>query len=265
MFFQKANGLLSFGNRLAAVLLSGLVIACSDKNEASNDQFAFADEAAFETAVKDFIVNNPEVILESMGRLREKQQRAQNAELEANIARVLNVLEDGSEANVIGNPDGDITLVEFFDFRCGYCRRGFKDIQALVANYPNLKVVHWQYPLLDGDETDISTMAARAAVAAGLQGKYEDFYMAMMGSDEQISPDFILATALGLGLDEETFKADIASDAVIQKVDASLTFGNQIGIGGTPTYILAGNVFPGAVGYDRLAQVIENAKAADPS
>ncbi|WP_108789684.1 DsbA family protein [Erythrobacter sp. Alg231-14] len=154
---------------------------------------------------------------------------------------------------VIGNPEGSKVLVEFTDYNCPYCQASLADVQQLVDEDPDLKVVMREWPIFEGSEG-----AARMALAAGLQGKYREFHEKIFELGPT-SPATVETAARAIGLDMEQARADAASEAVSVELVRNLTFAQSLGFSGTPAFIAVDTPLAGAVGYDRLKEALDNA------
>ena len=152
---------------------------------------------------------------------------------------------------VIGNPEGSKVLIEFTDYNCGYCRASLADVQRLVAEDPELKVVLREWPIFQGSED-----AARMALAAGFQGKYREFHEGMFALGDT-SPQGVETVARGIGLDMERARADAASEAVTLELIGNETLARTLGFTGTPAFVAVDTPIGGAVGYERLKAALE--------
>ncbi len=155
---------------------------------------------------------------------------------------------------MIGNPKGNVTLVEFFDYNCGYCKRALEDVSALIKNDPNLKVVLKELPILSPGSVE----AARVAVAVRMQNpaKYWDFHRALLGGRGEANMARALAAAQAAGLDVERIKKDISNPEVDATLAESEQLAKALQIGGTPSYVLGDQLIPGALPHDRMAVAI---------
>jgi protein-disulfide isomerase len=155
-----------------------------------------------------------------------------------------------------GNPDGDVTLVEFFDYRCTYCRRVVSSMQALLQEDRKLRIVFKELPVLGED----SVRAARAALAAERQGRYTPFHFALMTS-EDLSPDAIRQLAAEVGLDPDRLEQDMNAPEIQAAIDANYRLAQELGIEGTPAFVIGDELIPGAVDKGRLEALIADARA----
>ena len=204
-----------------------------------------ADRAKFNAIIEDFIRKNPEVVRDALIALaaREEAERKQ-----AGLAKVRNDLGDP----VMGNPNGKITLYEFSDYNCGYCKRVFQPIQQLLRDNPDVRLVIKEFPIL----SQSSFVAAKAAIAAQMQGKFSAYHIALMTYRGQISDDVVMRLAAQAGVDEKQLKLDMESRktaAIIQRTREAAT---ALEINGTPGLVIGNKVVPGAIGLNELIELI---------
>jgi protein-disulfide isomerase len=208
-----------------------------------------------EKIVRDYLLREPEIIYQALEELQRRQAEAvaerQRAAVAANRAQLV----DQAGDPVAGNPAGDVTLVEFFDYQCQYCRRVVPSLRALLAEDQDLKVVFKEFPILG----EASVTAARAALAARAQDRYLPFHFALM-SARDLSLDSIMALAESVGLDTERLAGDMQSPAIETQLQANLALARELGIEGTPAFVVGDELIPGAVDKTRLAQLIEEAR-----
>ena len=232
------------GLRAAAGLL--LLAGCGDRPAAP-------DRAATERIVHDYILAHPEIIPEAMTAMQTRD-----------VARLLKdnrvEVETPFPGAVAGNPHGDVTLVEFFDYACPYCRAAHSDIKRLVSADPQLRVVYRDFPVL----TDASGEAALAALSAATQGKYAAFHDRLFETAGKVDRERTVAIARAAGLDERRTAADLASPRLKAEIRHNLDLGRALGLTGTPTFIVGDRILSGAVGYDKLAAAIAAARRAHP-
>jgi Protein-disulfide isomerase len=229
----------------AGLALGGGAVALA----AAKGVFGRSDRTAMENVVRDFILANPEIISEAMKRLQvrdlERQADRQRAQIRALGERIRTPFE-GAWAGAI---NGDVTLVVFTDYSCGFCRSSMADIDRLLAADGKLKVVWRELPILGPQSRE----AARVALAAAAEGKYRDIHRRMFAAGP---PDKsrIEAIAAAAGIARATEKATGA--AIDTEISANLTMAQQLGISGTPTFVVGDRLLQGAVGYEALQKVI---------
>ncbi len=205
---------------------------------------AFTDEQkkALGEIIKDYLVKNPEIMFEVQNALDEKTQKEQDTKLKAFMAENAKSIYRSPGSAVAGNPDGDITVVEFFDFNCGYCKHGLPEVQKLIQNDKNVRFVFKELPILSKGSEE----AAKVALAAKRQGKYWEFHQALLGSKGQANEASALKVAESLGLDMSKIKADMASDEVKNELLAEMKLAKTMGVNGTPHFLVGNKSIPGA-------------------
>jgi len=200
------------------------------------------------------ILENPEIIMQAVAIL-EKREREEAAS-GANTVR-LQVEQDPNSPN-LGNLAGDVTVVEFFDYNCPYCRQAGKTVQALLAADANVRVIYREWPILG----EASIYAARAVLAARAQGKYEEFHWALMNAEGRASEASILKTARDLGLDVTKLKADMISPEVEAHIAQSSALARKLGFTGTPAFIVGDRTAPGMLSVDEITALVAEARAS---
>jgi protein-disulfide isomerase len=204
--------------------------------------------AARDDATREWLIENPEI-------LRDMASALQAKETGARIEPLRGKLEAGYPGAVLGNPNGKLTLVEFSDYACGYCRASLPDVAALLAANPDLKVVVQEYPILTAESAD----AARMALAAADQGKYEAFHNAMYAAGRP-GPETIAQAATSAGLDLAAARTAIASGKYESKLADSHALAEQLGFNGTPSWVIGEEAFSGAVGHAELNAAVLRAR-----
>jgi protein-disulfide isomerase len=218
-----------------------------------------AGQERIEQIIHDYLLAHPEVVLEALqaAQVKEKQKQ-QEASRAAIAAHRKDLLEDAA-APIGGNPNGDVTLVEFFDYRCPYCKQVKPSIDALLKQDPNLRLVYKEWPILGPP----SVFAAHVALAAFRQGKYERFHNAMMAAKGEITPQVVLKVAGDAGLDVEKVKAEMNAPEIEQLIKRNYELADALGIRGTPAFIVGDELIPGAVDLETLQQKIAAARKAN--
>lgn len=214
-------------------------------------------EEQIKELVYEAIRENPGIVMEAVAILERSQQQAQ----ENAVAKVLNEerdrLEQDPNAIILGNPDGDVTVVEFFDYNCPYCRRVMPEVDALVAQDPNVRLVYREWPIL-GEGSDF---AARAALASRNQGLYEEFHVAMMSMDERAEEASVLRIAREVGLDVDLLVHDMDAPEVDEHIATSMELTRALGFSGTPSFVIGDALIPGYVEAQVLIDEVDNTRA----
>ncbi len=161
------------------------------------------------------------------------------------------------DAPVLGNPEGDVTVIEFFDYRCPYCRRAAPVIDALLAGDPGVRLVLKEWPILGPQSIE----AARAALAAHLQGRYEPVHRALMAGDLDADADAIIDFAAQRGADPAAMRDAMGSDRVTDMLIVNDELATAIGFSGTPAFVVGEKLVPGAVSLETLRELVAQARA----
>jgi len=198
------------------------------------------------------ILENPDIIMQAVAILQQREQ--ERAASGANTVRLQ--LESDPNAPNLGNPEGDVTVVEFFDYNCPYCRSAGQTLQALLAADANVRVIYREWPILGED----SVIAARAALAAREQGKYEAFHWALMNGEGRVTEAIIFKVARNLGMDVAKLEADMVSPAVEAHIALSNALAQQLGFTGTPAFIVGDKTAPGMLSFDEITRLVADAR-----
>jgi protein-disulfide isomerase len=207
-----------------------------------------ADRKATEALVKAYILENPEIITDAIAILQQRDVAQRLAAVGNEIAKPF----PGAEA---GNPKGDVTIVEFTDYNCGFCRASVPDVQRLLKSDGHIRLVYRELPILSQSSRD----AALWALAAARQGKHKAFHDALFAGGRADAAN-IEAAARKAGLDIAAARAFAASPQASQEIERNLAFMQQIGFNGTPTFIIGDQILEGALGYEALKRAVEKAR-----
>jgi protein-disulfide isomerase len=213
-------------------------------------------EERIKELVYEAIRENPEIVMEAVAILQKREDDAAVAAARSMLNDQRQLLERDPNAPVLGNPDGDVTVVEFFDYNCPYCKRAMPEVQALLDADPNIRLVYREWPILG----EGSVYAARAALAAREQGKYEEFHWALMGLKGRVEEPRVLKVAAEIGLDVERLKADMNSPAVEEHIASTMQLAEALGFNGTPTFVIGDALVPGYVDRDQLKQFVDETR-----
>ncbi|MGB3500159.1 MAG: DsbA family protein [Mesorhizobium sp.] len=215
---------------------------------------ATTDRAAVEKIVRDYMIANPEIMVETQAALEAKQEaqqrEKQTAALNASKADIFNLATDP----IAGNPNGEITLVEFYDYNCGYCKRAFPEVNALIEANPDLRVVLKEFPILGPD----SQRAHQVSMAfnAVMPEKWMEFHDSLMAAPGRASEDSAFALAVALGADEAALRQAMSAPGIVEQVRTNYNLADALGITGTPSFVIGNDVIFGAVGKDALQERI---------
>ena len=206
--------------------------------------------------VRDYILQNPDIILESVAIMQARKKAEEDARAKTALVEKLDTLERNPADPVLGNPNGNITLVEFFDYQCGYCKTMVGPLQAMLKENSDVRVVMKEFPILG----EASVIAARASLAADRQGKYLEFHTAMLGYRGRLNEQVIMQVANEVGLDMKQLVKDMNSGEVQSQITETYELAKALSIEGTPAFTIDGQLIPGAVNYDQLVGLIESAR-----
>ena len=250
--------------RLLAPTLLALAVLCAPVT-ASAQSFTDTQRGDIEAIIKSYLIAHPEVLEEALTELQKRQTVAETAKHEASIAQNADAIFNSPRGVTLGNKDGDVTFVEFFDYNCGYCKRAMADMLDLMKNDPKLKVVLKEFPVL----SEGSVEAARVAVAVRMQDptgkKYLDFHQKLLGGRGVADKARAMAAAKDAGLDTARIEKDIASPEVKATLTENMKLAEEMGLNGTPSYVIGKQIVVGAVGLDGLKEKIGIARCGKAS
>ena len=237
-------------------LLAVVIAAAALLVPVSLPQSARNDLSDFERRVHAYLMSHPEVILDSVEALRRRDEASKAIRQREAVAALQGSLVDPGPLPVAGNPSGDVTVVEFFDYRCPYCRRVVPEVKALLAADAKVRFVFKEYPVLGPD----SVVAARAAVASARQGKYLQMHDAMMTREGGLDEAAVMDIARSLGLDLARLRADMAAAETTRLLQDTIALGRRVGVDGTPAFVIGREVVPGYTSAANLRAVVERAR-----
>lgn len=217
------------------------------------------NEDRIKELVLEAIRENPEIVLEAVQIIEERQQADQAVAAEQVLSAERAALEQDPNAPVLGNPDGDVTVVEFFDYNCPYCRRVKPHMEALLAADPNVRVVYREWPILG----EGSVFAARAALASRQQGKYEEFHWAMMEIKGRAEEATVIRVAEQVGLDIEQLRRDMDGPEIAEHIETSMRLSRALGFNGTPSFVIGDSLAPGLIEADQMIELVKQARASN--
>jgi protein-disulfide isomerase len=221
--------------------------------------FSDAQRGEIEGLIKSYLISHPEVLEEASAELDRRKQVAEAEKAKSAIQDHSAALFNSQRQVTIGNAQGDVTLVEFFDYNCGYCKRALSDLTDIIKGDSKLRVVLKEFPVLGPGSVE----AAQVAVAVRMQDtgkKYFDFHQRLLGGRGQADKARALAAAKDAGFDMARIDKDLKSDEVRSSIDESMKLAEALGLNGTPSYVVGSDVVVGAVGLDALKQKVNLAR-----
>jgi len=232
----------------------------------ATSSFSDAQRTEIQNIIKDYLTkDNPEVLMDSMKELQKREQAKAEANAKTAISGSHDKIFNDPNSPVGGNPKGDVTVVEFFDYQCPYCKMSEPKVQQLLKDDKNIRYVYKEFPVLGPS----STLAAKAALASVRQDKYIKFSSALMaapfshGARPQEDEELVYKTAKTTGLDVDKLKKDMNDPAIGKMVEDNIALGAAIGAHGTPSFVIGDQLYPGALETDQLKKAVADARAAN--
>jgi len=240
-----------------AALIAALVLPAAALAQPSS--FSPEQREAIGVIIRDYLVKNPEVLQEAFNELQRRTQEAEAAGRAQVLTSERDKLESSPRDFVLGNPQGDVTMVEFLDYNCGYCKRAVADVKALIKADPKLRVVIKDFPVLGPGSVE----ASRVALAAKSQlagDKLYEFHTKLMEKRGQATGESAKAVAKEMELDMVRLEKDLQSNEISATLQENMELGEKLGINGTPGFVIGNEVIAGAVGAEPLRQVIASTR-----
>jgi protein-disulfide isomerase len=236
-----------------------LITAALAERDAKLQQSQVAiDAATLNPMIEDYLLSNPRILQRVSEALELEIRTAEAEQARAAISANQDALFNDPDDVVLGNPEGDVTLVEMFDYNCGYCRQALPDLATLLAEDPNLRVILKEFPILSQESVD----AARVGIlVVGAGADYWAFHQKLFTGRGRISGETALAAAQDLGLNRVNLELQMQTPEVTAVLDESYALANALSVSGTPTYIIGDEIIAGAVGLDALRERIANVRA----
>jgi protein-disulfide isomerase len=228
--------------------------ASSEKTVVADTGLNATQRKQIEELIKEYLVKNPEVLLEVQNALEAKMDKIQAERVAVAIKSNAAEIFRPTSSPVVGNAKGDVTVIEFFDYNCGYCKRAFVDLARVVDNDKQVKLIMKEFPILSKGSEE----AAKVALAARMQGKYWEFHRAMIASSGQASEASALRVAEKLNLDMAKLKKDMGSAEVKKEIDDTRALAAKLGIQGTPHFLVGDRIIPGAPEnlYEQMSKMV---------
>src|SRR5882757_4061039 len=243
---------------LASALFA--ITLCGASLPASAQTFSDVQRGDIEAIVRNYLLAHPEVLEEAMAELTKRQAAAETEKHQAGVANNAEAIFNSPRGVTLGNKDGDVTFVEFFDYNCGYCKRAMADMLDLMKTDPKLKVVLKEFPVLSQGSVE----AAQVAVAVRMQDpsgkKYLDFHQKLLGGRGAADKARAMAAAKEAGLDMARLEKDLSSQEVRATLEENMKLAEAMGMNGTPSYVIGKQIVIGAVGVENLKEKISTAR-----
>jgi protein-disulfide isomerase len=219
---------------------------------------AALDAEQINPLIEQFLMSDPKLLQRMSVALEDTLRNEEQSRVQSVLADYGDKIFNATGDVVLGNPEGDVTLVEFFDYNCGYCRNALPDLATLLAEDEDLKVILKEFPILSNESID----AARVGVLVGQESvDYWQFHETLFSSRGKVDKNVALAAAADLGLSRVDLELRMGGGDVTTAIQNSYEVAQALGISGTPTYIIGNEIIPGAIGVDELRTRIANMRA----
>ena len=245
--------------RLLVPALLALAL-CGAPPTASAQSFSDVQRGDIETIVRNYLLAHPEVLEEAMTELSKRQAAAETEKHEASVARNAETIFNSPRGVTLGNKEGDVTFVEFFDYNCGYCKRAMDDMLTLLKDDPKLKVVLKEFPVLGPGSVEAAQVASAVRMQDKTGKKYLEFHTKLLGGRGQADRTRALAVAKEVGMDMGRLEKDMAGPEVKAALQEDFKLAEALGLNGTPSYVIGSDVVVGAIGLPGLQEKINTAR-----
>ena len=219
------------------------------------DAMSDAERATFRSEIRAYLMENPEVLMEAIGVLEQREQAAKTSNDETLAQTYAAQLFNDDHSFVGGNPDGDITIVEFMDYRCGYCKKAFPEVTALVSGDGNIRHIIKEFPIL-GEQSVLSSQFAIAVKIVAGDAAYEDVHNTLMEFRGDVTQDSLQRLAASFDLDVAAIMVEMSGSEVAQIINDNRLLGQAMQISGTPTFVVQDQMLRGYVPFDQMEQIV---------
>ena len=245
--------------RPIAVFLISLTIALTPMALFAADAGSLTESQ--KVAVKEIVRNmltkeEPDLVIKAAQEMQNRNEKESVVKSQKALTENFDKIFKDPDAPIGGNPKGDVTLVEFYDYQCGYCKMAQETVAKILSEDKNVKLVYKEFPILGPSSVQVS----KAALASVRQGKFFKFHEALMTAKEHLSEDMVMKTAKDVGLDIDKLKKDMADEKIEKIIKDNQEVGKDIGARGTPTFVIGEQVYPGLIPYEQMKKAIEDAR-----
>ena len=225
------------------------------------DSMSDGERAAFRSEIRDYLLEHPEVLMEAISVLEERREQSAVARDSAAIERFHDSIFDDGFSYVGGNPDGDVTLVEFLDYRCGFCKRAFPTVEKLVASDGNIRYIVKEFPIL-GDQSTVAAQYAIAAKFVAGDADYKRVHDTLMLHDGAVTEGFLVRTSRELGLDHDAIMVAMDSEDVAMAIGKNHALAQALNVQGTPGFILGDIILRGFLELEQMREIVAEIRAS---
>ena len=243
-----------FTKTLSTIIVSTFLL-CSINSSPLAEPFSKGEEGRVKELVREYILENPEIIAEAITLLQGQQETARKERQKKNLEEFREEINNPPENTIIGNPNGSVTVVEFFDYNCGYCKSMTRTVMDSIQNNQDIRLVLIELPILG----PTSVTASRAALASRTQDLYGPFHLALMNHRGNLNDTTIMTLARGVGLNIDQLKTDMEDSAIDGIIEKNRSLAQSLDISGTPAFIIGSSLVPGALPQDQFEKLIEEA------
>jgi protein-disulfide isomerase len=242
--------------RLPALIAATLAVVLLAATASAQENETLTEQGKIEQIIHDYLLAHPEVIIEAVSKYQAQQEQAAAAAQARALVDRREELIHAPDAPVLGNPSGDVTIVEFFDYQCPYCKSTARSVLETVSADGNVRLVFKEFPIL-GPASDY---AAKAALAAQKQGKYRELHMALMAFKGKLTEEDVMRLATDLGLDVIRLADDMDAPEIAASLARNHELAGALGVRGTPAFVIGDQLVPGAITVDEMRQRIAAAR-----
>lgn len=247
---------------LAAAAVVALSLAVQPAGPARAAGFSEAQKEEIRTLLRELLMKNPEIIEEAMSELEGRRAREQEQARAKAIGDQNGILFNSTRQGEFGNPKGDVIVVEFFDYNCGFCKRAAPDMAAVLGADTNVRYVTKEFPVLGAGSVEAAKVSIAVRLAA--PDKHFEFHNKLLQGRGEANKARAMDVAAEIGVDAAALETALASPEVTATIEEVYAIANSLGLSGTPTYIIGQEVIPGAIGIDRLKEKIADARKCGP-
>ena len=258
MEFLKARSYSTIRCLVVVIVVACSLIAGIGSVSAGEQSLSAEQQSKIQELIRQYIIDHPEIILESIHKMEAREERERAERTRKNLIAMRDQLAKDPSSPVGGNRNGDVTIVEFFDYRCGYCKRVLPTILKILKTDPNVRYVFKEFPILGPN----SVTAARAALAAWRidPAKYQKFHFALMESRGQLAESKVMAIASKIGFDVNALKAAMQTPDIKKTMEKNQQLAQALNISGTPAFVIGGELVPGAIDFATIQRLIAKAR-----
>ena len=238
--------------RRIAIFTLNLIVGLSVFEAHSAEKFTNSEKIEIKKLIRQYIKQNPEIVMEALEDIQKKEKSQTAKEQSRQLKLNRHLIEKDTADPILGNPDGQITITEFFDYQCGYCKRMLNILLDISQGNKNVKIILKEYPILGS----ISTLAAQAALAAKKQDKYSEFHTALMLLRGRLSESAVFQIAKEVGINTKKLQLDMMQPEILEHLRRTRELGGELMIRGTPAFIINDAIFPGALSNQELLNLI---------